>query len=63
MGIVNTILKIVKSFADKRVCTVDQFMNACTVASKQASKDNDGYLNILETLKIVYTVYKASRRV
>ena len=63
MGIVNTILKIVKSFADKRVCTVEQFMNACKVASEQASKDNDGFLNVIETLKIAYAVIKASRKV
>lgn len=63
MGIVNVVLKIVKSFADKRVCTVEQFTSACKVASEQASKDNDGFLNVIETLKIVYGVIKASRKV
>ena len=62
MGIVTVIMKIVKKFADKRVCTVDQFMNACKVASEQATKDQDGFIQIIDTLKIAYAVYKASRR-
>lgn len=62
MGIVTAVMKIVKNFTDKRVCTVDQFMSACKVASEQASKDKDGFIQIIDTLKIAYAVYKTSRK-
>ena len=62
MGIVTAIMKIVKNFTDKRVCTVEQFMSACKVASEQASKDKDGFIQIIDTLKIAYAVYKTSRK-
>ena len=62
MGIVTAIMKVVKNFTDKRVCTVEQFMSACKVASEQASKDKDGFIQIIDTLKIAYAVYKTSRK-
>lgn len=61
MGIVTAIVNLCNSFASKRICTVQEFQDACKRASDHASKDADGYINVKEACKILIKSIYAGR--
>ena len=51
----NGIISLILGFANKRLCTVEEFTLACEEAMKCAKRDDDGYINAKEGVKILYT--------
>lgn len=56
------ILEMLRKFVDKRICTVEQFTEACDYAKDVVAKDEDGFISVKDATKIIIlTVYNGRK--
>ena len=63
MGMKNAIVKAFKAIIDKKVCTAQEFADACDIAKAKALKDPDQIITIGDGGKIIVeTIYDVKKR-
>lgn len=62
MGFVSKLVDCCNKFASKRICTTDEFTKACNKAIEISSKDEDGFINVKDVIKLIYYCIKEVRK-